>query len=69
MLFTSLNARNIFLENGGCVVMAMLAGWTMFLPLGWWHQVSSLDVCLSFSFSNLDLPNEYAFLQPRITNW
>lgn len=34
VLFTSLNARNIFLENGGCVVMALLAGWTMFLPLG-----------------------------------
>ena len=28
-------------------------GETVFLPLGWWHQVRSLDVSLSFSYSNL----------------
>jgi hypothetical protein len=44
-------------------------GETMFLPLGWWHQVSSLDVSLSFSYSNLDVPNEYTFAQPTISNW
>jgi hypothetical protein len=44
-------------------------GETVFLPLGWWHQVSSLDVSLSFSYSNIDLPNEYAFVNPSISNW
>ena len=44
-------------------------GETMFLPLGWWHQVSSLDVSLSFSYSNLDLPNDYTYSQPSIDNW
>jgi hypothetical protein len=44
-------------------------GETMFLPLAWWHQVSSLDVSLSFSYSNLDVPNEYTFVQPAIANW
>jgi hypothetical protein len=44
-------------------------GETMFLPLGWWHQVSSLDVSMSFSFSNLDVPNEYRYANPNITNW
>jgi len=44
-------------------------GETMFLPLGWWHQVSSLDVSLSFSYSNLDLPNHYTYHNPTITNW
>jgi len=44
-------------------------GETMFLPLGWWHQVSSLDVSLSFSYSNLDLPNQYTYANPNITNW
>ncbi|MBX3609532.1 MAG: cupin-like domain-containing protein [Hydrogenophaga sp.] len=44
-------------------------GETMFLPLGWWHQVSSLDVSLSFSYSNIAVPNEYRFDNPRITNW
>ncbi|WP_158290157.1 cupin-like domain-containing protein [Ramlibacter sp. WS9] len=44
-------------------------GETMFLPLAWWHQVSSLDVSLSFSYSNLSVPNEYSFVNPKITNW
>lgn len=44
-------------------------GETVFLPLAWWHQVTSLDVCLSFSFSNLALPNSYEYKNPDITNW
>jgi ribosomal protein L16 Arg81 hydroxylase len=44
-------------------------GETVFLPLGWWHQVSSLDVSLSFSFSNLTVPNEFSYQNPSITNW
>jgi hypothetical protein len=44
-------------------------GETMFLPLAWWHQVSSLDVSLSFSYSNLDVPNQYTYVNPSITNW
>lgn len=44
-------------------------GETVFLPLGWWHQVAALDVSLSFSFSNLALPNHYSFQNPNITNW
>lgn len=44
-------------------------GETVFLPLGWWHQVSALDVSLSFSFSNLGLPNQFSYLNPEITNW
>jgi hypothetical protein len=44
-------------------------GETMFLPLAWWHQVSSLDVSLSFSYSNLAVPNDYSFVHAEITNW
>lgn len=44
-------------------------GETVFLPLGWWHQVSSLDVSLSFSYSNLNVPNHYTFRNPTIHNW
>ncbi len=44
-------------------------GETVFLPLGWWHQVTALDVSLSFSFSNLAFPNSYTFHNPSITNW
>ncbi|MCS6902133.1 MAG: HTTM domain-containing protein [Myxococcales bacterium] len=34
VLYTSLNARNHFVENGGCVMVALVACWSMFLPLG-----------------------------------
>ncbi len=44
-------------------------GETMFLPLAWWHQVTSLDVSLSFSFSNLAVPNEFTYVNPSISNW
>ena len=44
-------------------------GETVFLPLGWWHQVTSLDVSLSFSYSNLALPNEFTYVNANIHNW
>lgn len=44
-------------------------GDTVFLPLGWWHQVRSLDVSLSFSYSNLALPNDYRYANPEIGDW
>ena len=44
-------------------------GETVFLPLGWWHQVTSLDVSLSFSFSNLAVPNTFTYVNPEIHNW
>lgn len=34
LAITSLNARNIFVENGGTVVVNLLTVWTLFLPLG-----------------------------------
>jgi ribosomal protein L16 Arg81 hydroxylase len=41
-------------------------GETMFLPLGWWHQVRALDVSVSFSYSNLALPisNQFSYFDP-----
>ena len=44
-------------------------GETMFLPLGWWHQVTSLDVSLSFSYSNLAIPNDFTYVNAEIHNW
>ncbi|WP_167784695.1 cupin-like domain-containing protein [Ramlibacter rhizophilus] len=58
-------------EFAGVTVLDVVVepGETMFLPLGWWHQVSSLDLSLSFSYSNLDVPNTYTYVNPNITNW
>lgn len=44
-------------------------GETVFLPLGWWHQVTALDVSLSFSYSNLAIPNEFSYTNAEIHNW
>jgi ribosomal protein L16 Arg81 hydroxylase len=45
------------------------AGETVFLPLGWWHQVTSLDVSLSFSYSNLTIPNQFSYANPTMPDW
>jgi hypothetical protein len=60
-----------FPDFAGVKVLEVIAepGETVFLPLGWWHQVTSLDVSLSFSYSNLALPNHYSYLNPEIRNW
>jgi len=34
LCITSLNARNLFVENGGTIVVNILGTWTLFLPLG-----------------------------------
>ena len=39
-------------------------GETLFVPVGWWHQVRSLDVCISLSFTNVALPNEFSYRNP-----
>ncbi|HSV69271.1 MAG TPA: cupin-like domain-containing protein [Methylibium sp.] len=44
-------------------------GETIFLPLGWWHQVTSLETSLSFSYSNLAVPNTYNYDNPAIRDW
>ncbi len=45
------------------------AGETLFLPLGWWHQVGALSLSVSFSFTNLDLKNDYRFTDPNLRHW
>jgi len=44
-------------------------GETVFLPLAWWHQVSGLDISMSVSYTNIDLPNDYEFVDPQIRDW
>jgi hypothetical protein len=44
-------------------------GETVLLPLGWWHQVTALDVSMSYSFTNLAVHNEYTYLNPSVQDW
>jgi hypothetical protein len=44
-------------------------GETIFLPLAWWHQVSSLDVSLSVGYWNIDVPNQYEYHDPGVYNF
>lgn len=46
VLTTSLNSRNILIENGGMVVLNLLLVWTAFLPLGARFSLDALSASL-----------------------
>ena len=58
-------------DFAGARVLEVIAepGDTVFLPLGWWHQVSALDVTVSLSYTNLDVPNQYQYANPQNRHW
>ena len=41
-------------------------GEVIFMPVGWWHHVRSLDICISMSFTNFVFPNEYDWHYPQV---
>jgi ribosomal protein L16 Arg81 hydroxylase len=41
-------------------------GEVLFIPVGWWHHVRSLDVSITVSFTNFLFPNHYEWSQPLI---
>ncbi len=51
-------------EQATLLEVVVEPGETLFLPLGWWHQVASLDVSLSFSYSCLAVPNQFDYPNP-----
>ncbi len=55
----------------GVPVLEVVAGPgdTVFLPLAWWHEVTALEASVSFSYSNLVVPNRYAYANASISNW
>ncbi|PZO36985.1 MAG: hypothetical protein DCF19_20085 [Pseudanabaena frigida] len=43
-------------------------GDAIFVPVGWWHTVKSLDISISMSFTNFVFPNRYEWVFPEITD-
>ncbi|WP_087087402.1 cupin-like domain-containing protein [Acinetobacter pittii] len=41
------------------------AGDALFIPIGWWHSVESLDVSISISFTHFKAPNHYVNRFPK----
>jgi len=39
-------------------------GDALFIPAGWWHRVTSLDVSISFSLLGFRRPNDFAWYKP-----
>lgn len=40
-------------------------GEAIFIPIGWWHCVEALDVSISISFTNFNVPNHFSADFPR----
>lgn len=38
----------------------------LFIPVGWWHHVRSLDMCISLSFTNFVFTNDFDWSFPSI---
>jgi hypothetical protein len=52
ILLVSINSRNIMVENGGNVVLTLLAVWTLFLPLGVRFSVDAVRASLGLRREN-----------------
>jgi ribosomal protein L16 Arg81 hydroxylase len=39
-------------------------GDALFIPVGWWHHVRSLELSISVSFTNFTFPNDYRWQHP-----
>ncbi len=49
-------AIDVILNPGGAV----------FIPIGWWHCVGSLDVSISVSFTDFNINNDFFVNFPRV---
>ncbi len=47
------------------VEVVIQPGEAIFIPIGWWHCVESLDISISISFTNFNATNQFAVNFPR----
>ena len=45
------------LESVNFIDFTLEAGDALFIPIGWWHQVTSLDFSVSATYTNFRWPN------------
>lgn len=64
-VFSPVDLRNIDTEKYPLATQAtpieliLEPGDTLFIPLGWWHQVESLDVSISITMTNFNVANSF----------
>ncbi len=47
------------LKNVNIIDVILKAGEVLFIPVGWWHHVTGLEVSMTFTFTNFRYPNDF----------
>ena len=63
-LFNIDHDRFPMMKNVKVIEVTIEAGDALFLPLGWWHTVESLDPCISMSITDTVYKNEWHYDNP-----